>query len=179
MKRNGDWMQTFTGRMFWPLDPRPDEVSIVDIAHALSLQCRFGGHCKSFYSVAEHSVRVSLIVPSDLKLWGLLHDAAEAYLVDLPRPIKHSSTMGSEYRAIERRVMHAICEHFGLPIAEPPAVKHADEVMLATEARDLLGKPPAPWCELPSPIQEKILPHDPAVAKLWFIHVFEELTARA
>lgn len=60
-ERAGDWMQTFTGRQFWPMDPRPEDLDILDIAHALSLLCRFGGHCQRFYSVAEHSVHVSTL----------------------------------------------------------------------------------------------------------------------
>lgn len=68
--RRGDWIQTFTGRRFWPLDPRPEDVCIEDIAHALSLKCRFGGHCTRFYSVAEHSVHVSNYVPAEFALWG-------------------------------------------------------------------------------------------------------------
>jgi len=62
LQRNGDWIQTFSGLQFWPLDPRPDEINIEDIAHALSLQCRFGGHCNRFYSVADHSIHVSMLV---------------------------------------------------------------------------------------------------------------------
>ena len=83
-----DWIQTYTGRKFHPLDPAMTDFDLRDIAHSLSLLCRFNGHCLRFYSVAEHSVRVSRILPDDLKLWGLLHDAGEAYLTDLPRPVK-------------------------------------------------------------------------------------------
>lgn len=85
-----DWMQTYTGRVFWPLEPRPEDVDIVDIAHALANLCRYGGHSKVFYSVAHHSVLVSQIVPPADALWGLMHDSAEAYVIDLIRPIKHS-----------------------------------------------------------------------------------------
>lgn len=88
-ERKGDWIQTYTGRQFWPLDPKPEEVCIEDIAHALSQQCRYAGHTIRFYSVAQHSVEIALRVPRAAALWGLLHDAAEAYLVDLPRPVKY------------------------------------------------------------------------------------------
>ena len=77
--RNGDWLQTFTGKAFFPLDPRPEEMDIFDIAHALSNLCRYGGHCNKFYSVAEHSVLVSILCRlyygEQVALQGLLHDA--------------------------------------------------------------------------------------------------------
>ena len=123
--RKGDWMQTYTGRQFWPLDPRPEEVVIEDIARALSMQCRFAGHCAKFYSVADHSVRVSMLADenSTLALAGLLHDAAEAYVVDVPRPLKRFLP---GYKEIEREVARAIEKRFGLPgdIFEHGAVKH-------------------------------------------------------
>src|ERR1017187_10636100 len=75
---------TFSGIHFWPLLPNPADIRIEDIAHALSNQCRFAGHAREFYSVAEHSVRVSQLCPPEDALWGLLHDASEAYLTDVP-----------------------------------------------------------------------------------------------
>lgn len=86
-KRRGDWMMTYSGRAFWPLDPRADEIDPLDIAHALSMLCRYGGHVRRFYSVAEHCVLMSHAVAPEHALWALLHDATEAYMVDLPRPI--------------------------------------------------------------------------------------------
>lgn len=82
------WIQTFTGKQFWPLTPKAEDVCIEDIAHALAFKCRFGGHCKTFYSVAEHSCRVAEILRPEHQLIGLLHDAAEAYLPDVAAPIK-------------------------------------------------------------------------------------------
>jgi len=81
------WITTYTGKRFHYLDPQPEEIDIVDIAHALSLTCRFGGHCKEFYSVAEHSIRVAEIVPKEFQLLALLHDAGEAYTGDVQSPI--------------------------------------------------------------------------------------------
>ncbi|MBF0612521.1 MAG: hypothetical protein HQL55_15470, partial [Magnetococcales bacterium] len=78
-----NWIQTFTGRQFWPLAPVLEHIHVQDIAHALSLLCRFNGHCQKFYSVAEHSLHVATILPPELAGWGLLHDASEAYLADL------------------------------------------------------------------------------------------------
>ena len=137
--RIGDWIQTYSGRRFWPLDPRPEEICIEDIAHALAHQCRFAGHVRRFYSVAEHSVRVSFVCKPADALWGLLHDAAEAYLVDLPRPIKRHGEIGQMYREVERRLMAAICERFGLTINEPESVGAADKILLSIEARDLMA----------------------------------------
>lgn len=143
MSRLGDWIQTYTGRQFWPLDPRPEDVCIEDIAHALSLQCRFAGHCKRFYSVAEHSVRVSWVVPEEHALIGLLHDASEAYLQDFVRPLKNTE-FGRAYRLAEYRVQLAICEHFRIPVVWPTCIGEADNRMLATEMCALTRTPLAP-----------------------------------
>ena len=182
-KRKGDWMQTYTGRQFWPLDPRPEEVDIVDIAKALSQQCRFAGHTTEFYSVAQHSVLVSRrageLVLGQPRLRreaarsGLLHDAAEAYLVDLPRPVKNQP--GFElYRLAEIRLMRAIRERFG--VYETPAqVRWADDQVLMTEARDLLGPKPCPWACDAEPLPDIIRPLPPAEAHSLFMRAFEEL----
>jgi len=143
IERIGDWMQTRSGIRFYPFDPRPEEVHIEDIAAALSKICRFNGHCREFYSVAEHSVRVSRICDPQDALWGLLHDAAEAYVGDMVRPIKRHQQLGA-YRETEYEVMEAIIARFSLSHEGiwahemPYSVKLADEVMLATEARDLM-----------------------------------------
>jgi len=138
MPRRGDWIQTFTGRQFWPLDPRPEEIVIEDIAHALSMQCRFTGHCRDFYSVGEHSYWVSKLCKPENALWGLLHDASEAYLQDMAKPIKRLPEMQG-YRDVEKIAQETICLRFGLAMARPDDVSLADKQMLAIEARDLLG----------------------------------------
>src|ERR1700724_2684254 len=89
---DGGWQQTFTGRRFYPLSPRVEDVCIEDIAHALSNICRYGGHCREFYSVAQHCNMVSDWMP-EFKLEGLLHDSPEAYIGDMVRPVKHSAEM--------------------------------------------------------------------------------------
>ena len=142
MTRPGDWIQTFTGGMFWPLDPRASEVVIEDIAHSLAMSCRFRGHCRRFYSVAEHSVLVSRNVPPADALAALLHDGAEAYLSDVPRPLKRFLP---GFAAIEDRVEAAIAERFGLPHPMPASVKRVDTAILHDEARFLLGPHPADW----------------------------------
>jgi hypothetical protein len=136
--RKGDWILTFSGIEFWPIDPRLEDVCIEDIAHALSMQCRYSGHVSQFYSVAEHSIRVAELVPPEDQLWALLHDASEAYLVDLPRPIKRYTEIGRHYREAEDCLMAVICERFALHPDQPESVKRADQAMLCVEAKALL-----------------------------------------
>lgn len=128
--RRGDWMQTFSGRRFWPLDPRPEDVAIEDIAHSLSLQTRYAGHCLRFYSVAEHCVLMARAAPAEHARRALLHDAAEAYLVDLPRPVKRF-LLG--YGPAEIKVMGCICLAFGLDGFMPETVKALDNRILMDE----------------------------------------------
>lgn len=154
--RRGDWYQTFTGREVYPLDMRPEDVDIQDIAHSLAHICRFNGACRVFWSVAEHSLQVSEYL-NELRLaaravldqantqvlaWGLMHDASEAYIGDIVRPVKRSLVGVSE---IEEHIQKVIAERFGLPWPIPEVVKLADEVLLATEARDFMASPPRPW----------------------------------
>lgn len=184
--RKGDWQQTYTGRQFWPLDPRVEDICVEDIAHALSMQCRFGGHCRVFYSVAEHSVRVSRLVEEwnvregysgnwryTRCLSALLHDASEAYLVDVPRPIK-PRLVG--YKDIERGVMRAVERWIGVSDGgcECGAIKDANEVILATEARDLM-KITKPWHLGAEPLAELIEPWSSERAEAAFIDRFNLL----
>lgn len=175
MSRNGDWIQTFTGRQFWPLDPKPEDVHIEDIAHALSNICRYTGHVHTFYSVAEHSVRVSRIVPPEHAMWGLLHDASEAYICDLSRPIKRSPGLGEMYCQVEDRLMDCIRDHFGLNPGPHASVKLADNILLHTERRDLMARPPQPWRDAHEPLTEVIRPWAPGVAEIAFLERFAEL----
>src|ERR1700683_336889 len=105
MADRGAWIVTFSGRRFYVLDPRPSDVRIEDIAHSLSLQCRFNGHVKNFYSVAQHSVLVSERCDPADALYGLLHDASEAYIGDMSAPLKHTDEM-TAFRDAERHVMN-------------------------------------------------------------------------
>jgi hypothetical protein len=140
--RRGDWMQTFTGRAFYPLDPRPSEIDPLDIAHALSLICRFGGHVDRFYSVAEHCVLMSYAVAPEHALWALLHDATEAYVGDMVRPLKRSMPA---YCEAEDRLMQVICDRFGIGHECPAEVKAADNRILLDERFAVLGPHPKPW----------------------------------
>ncbi len=165
-------IMTVSGRFFEFLAPKPEQIEIEDIAHALSMTCRFGGHVKRFYSVAEHSTRVSQVCDPADALWGLLHDAAEAYLVDLPGPIKRTIP---GYCELEKRIQGAIMDRFGLSRDESDSVRRADGRLLATEGRDLCA---ANWkfLNLPEkPLPLKITPVSQWEAKGWFLDRFAEL----
>jgi uncharacterized protein len=140
----GDWLQTWSGRAFHVLDPKPAEVWVPDIAHALSQLCRYGGHTKRFYSVAEHCVHVSRAVPPIDALWALFHDASEAYLGDVVRPLKHAGPLVG-YRDVEARVQAAICSALLLSAEEPASVGRADKAILYDERKALMADPPLPW----------------------------------
>lgn len=127
---SGHWMQTFTGRKFYPLNPHPDHVHIDDIAHALGMLCRFGGHVSQFYSVAEHSYLLSHLVAPENALHALLHDSTEAYVQDIVRPLKHQLP---QYQEAEEKVWGVIAQHFGISINIPDEVRDADARILITE----------------------------------------------
>ena len=134
----GAWIETYSGKKFHLLDPQPEEIDIYDIAHALSNQCRYTGHTRVFYSVAEHSYYVSRLVPSRYALEGLLHDASEAYLSDLSRPVKYLTPIGKPYLEVEERIMSTIAAKFGFDLPLPREVKDADNAMLLAEKRELM-----------------------------------------
>lgn len=169
--RVGDWMQTFTGLKFWPLDPRADDVDIRDIAHSLSMQCRYGGHSLRFYSVAEHSVLMARAVSQGNAMWALLHDAAEAYLADVPRPLKRHL---AGYKDAENKVMAAICEHFDMPATMPREVHEADERILSDEVHQNMA--PMPWhARHSNPLGVELQFWDPARAEIYFLDTFRKL----
>jgi hypothetical protein len=171
IRQTDEWIQTYTSKKFYPRAPLPRDFDIRDIAHALSHQCRFSGHCKTFYSVAEHSIRVSLAVPQDTLLarTALMHDASEAYLTDVSKPIKHLLV---GYKEMENVLMSRLAERFKFTFPLPQIVKMTDVVLLATEARDLMGPAPAEW-NLPfPPLAERIVPMNPEKAKDLFLRRF-------
>ena len=177
--RFGDWMTTWSGGTFWPLDPASHEIKIDDIAHALSNICRFGGHSKRFYSVAQHSVLASIYVNGDaeVKKWALLHDAAEAYVGDMVRPLK--SQMPT-FQNVERGIMVHVAEAFGLSWGIPEAVKEIDEILLATEAWELMPRQCVERWSLKHPRAEriKIAPVGPEKAQDLFLKEYEKLFGR-
>lgn len=139
------WIQTMTGKKFDVLNPRAEDVDFVDVAHSLAHQCRFNGHTKQFYSVAHHCVVMSKHVPPAFALHALLHDAAEAYIGDMPAPVK---AQFPEFSLMESAIMLAVYEAAGM---EPWTMEAHETVylydmrMLLTERNQLLGAPPEPW----------------------------------
>ncbi len=170
--RHGSWMQTFTGRQFWPMDPRADEVHIEDIAHALSMQCRYTGHSLRFYSVAEHCVLLARYVSEPNQLWALLHDASEAYLVDVPRPVK---PFLAGYKEAEARVMAAVCDRFGLPYQMPAEVHAADGAIIGDE-RANMAPCVAEWAPTGEPLGVRLEYWTPERAESEFLRAFDWLT---
>ncbi len=136
--RNGYFMHTYSGKKFFPLDPRPHEIFILDIAHALAHQCRFNGHTTKFYSVAEHSWHCSYLVPEEFAMEALMHDAAEAYVGDIIRPLKLIPDIKSVYGPIEEAVERAVAKRFDLVYPWPAWVKKADEMMVTAEMDQII-----------------------------------------
>lgn len=170
----GPYIICHSGKHFYPLDVRKSDIKIEDISHALSKQCRFGGHVNKFYSVAEHSVRVSYAIKPQFALMGLLHDGSEAYLVDLPRPIKRIDDF-STYRNIERKTQLIIYKKF-TDYPQPSCeveIDYVDNLLLATEARDLMNNPY--WCHSMHKLHDKIEPWGPEKAKRKFMKRYLEL----
>jgi hypothetical protein len=177
--QTSNWIQTYTGGKFFPLDPDPAGIKIEDIAHALSNQCRFTGHVREFYSIAQHCVLVSRHCDPTDALWGLLHDASEAYICDLSRPVKYHPQL-SAYKDVERELQAAVAKRFGLSLPEPTSVKLADKRLLFTERRDLMTfMADAGWgmgLEA-EPLAEKIEPWLPREAEYQYLMRYEELTS--
>lgn len=143
----GGWLQTFTGIQFFPFDPKPEEISELDIAHSLACMPRFGGHTKRFYTVGDHSIIMShlFFIKGEIELArkALFHDAAEAYVLDMPRPIKYMPEM-AKYKKLEKDIQRVIFEKFGLG-EESPEIKAMDTQLVHNEARDLMSPLHEEW----------------------------------
>lgn len=165
-------MHTYTGIDFWPLDPRADEIVLEDIAHALSRICRFNGHSQVHYSVAQHAVIVSHLVPWVFAFEGLHHDDAEAYLSDLVRPVKKNIP---QYKEIERGLEDCIAERFQLMYPFPESVHDIDSRIVADEASALFQRVP-PWTNAYRKLGVRIRPVPAFIAKQLYLHRHKELT---
>ncbi len=170
--RHGDWIQTFTGKAFFPFDPRPEDIDIEDIAHALSNQCRYGGHASRFYSVAEHCVILSTKVEPQYALAALMHDCAEAYLVDIPRPVKYSLV---GYKELEFQVEKAIAAKFNLQYPWPEQVMAFDTRMIRDEGNELMSGGVNDWNKYGESLGARVFGATPIIAKQAFLRRFHEL----
>jgi hypothetical protein len=176
MTNRGPNIQLTSGKPFFIIDPDPDDVCIEDIAHSLALICRFNGHCLWHYSVAQHSVLVSYIVPQEYALQALLHDAAEAYVGDMCYPVKVAVP---EFTDVEIRIWNVIAQRFGVPVDMHTSVKRADRDILYYERKSVMapsigtdwGDMVDPWLADPPIINR----WDWQYAEVKFLQRFEEL----
>lgn len=173
------WIQTASGLKFPLLEIDQNSILIEDIAHALSMLCRFNAQCLRFYSVAEHSVHVSYEISPDLALVGLMHDAAEAYIGDVPSPLKEHL---SKFQEIEDHLIAAIAERFGFMMpakggADHRELKRADKQLLVDEKAAIMAPEPEPWPSDAPPVKEsgRIECWPSEIAKARFMTRFEEL----
>jgi uncharacterized protein len=178
----GPYLQTVSGRWVNPFDPDPTQLDPGDIARALANQCRFGGHSRVFYSVAQHSVIVSRLVEerggdTEDVFAALMHDATEAYLGDMPHPLKHRSALGAAFKAAEERLEQAIRARFRIK-PDVPEIKRVDRALLATERRAFSAER-WHWPELEgvAPLDMELLPWSPDEAAEAFAHRYAEVDA--
>jgi hypothetical protein len=179
----GPYLQTVSGRWVNPFDPDPKQLDAGDIARALANQCRFGGHSRVFYSVAQHSVIVSRLVEErggDVEevFAALMHDATEAYLGDMPHPLKHRSPLGAAFREAEAHLEQAIRDRFGIKPGVRE-IKEADRALLATERRAFSAET-WHWPELEGvePLDLELSAWSPEQAADEFAERYAELQAR-
>jgi 5'-nucleotidase len=179
----GPYLQTVSGRRVNPFDPDPAQFDEGDIARALGNLCRFGGHSRVFYSVAQHCVIVSRVVEErggDVEdaFAALMHDAGEAYLGDMPHPLKHRSALGAAFRDAEARLEEAIRGRFGIK-PNVPEIKAVDRALLATERR-VFSAEAWHWPELDDvePLDLELTPWPPDQAGNEFAKRYAELQAR-
>ena len=166
-------MRTRSGGRFYPANPRPEDMNILDLASGIARECRYGGQMEGFYSVAEHSLLVARVLPDHLKLQGLMHDAPEGLIRDMTRPNKR---LLADYAELEDRVWRAVAARFGLPYELDPLVKQADNDVLLAERAQLFPDDTDEWSIKgePAPVTITQMPYD--VAEAEFLHYFHHLT---
>lgn len=168
---------TFSGRMVDVFNFTPDDVDVTDIAHALSQTCRYGGHACEFYSVAQHSVLLSQVVPPYLAKCALLHDAAEAYIGDVPRPIKHRMPVFVE---LDDKMTAIILKKFGVDPSQMEELKQYDLRICIDEMNQLMPVGPDTYIPeevLGEPLGVEIWSEGPFTAESEFLTRFKELFA--
>lgn len=172
----GPTIMLSSGAVFDFLDPWSSEFTIEDIAHGLSLICRYAGQCRAFYSVAEHSLHVSEMACGH-ELAALMHDAAEAFVGDITRPLKQ---LVPEFKRIELEVERAILARFGIDERMPRDIKEADLRVLAAEQAQIMPPGTDEWARIagvqPAPITVRFLPPDEARRR--FLTRFHQLRLR-
>lgn len=168
------WIQTYSGKRFYPLEPTVESICIEDIAHALSMQCRFTGHSLFHYSVAQHSVLVSYLCDSADRLQALLHDASEAYISDISSIIKKFDELAG-YRKIEDKIQTAIYEKYNVDTVMAASVKSADILLLGVEAETLMSPLLPNWHIAVKKLPVLIKELSPKEAKELFLERFNEL----
>ena len=178
--RHGDWMQLVHGEQYWPCDPRPEDYSLEATAHSLSMQCRYVGHCKFFYPVAQHAVLGSYLCPPSFALKFLHHDDPESVTGDMSRPLKRSLN-SDHFKEIEDLNEASMFKALGLEPGLPEEVHVADECMLVWEKRDVMNPSVTPWSLGPRtqgfvPPKIKIRSWSPRRAKREYLHRHYELT---
>lgn len=173
-RTGSNFIFSFSGRRVWPLNMEPSSLSIQDIAHSLSNLCRFTGHSRHFYSVAQHCVLASEWCPPADAKWCLLHDAAEAYIGDVAKPVKQCLPL---LKAAETRILRLLAAKFCLPWPMPQSVHDVDSRMLATERRDvfLVSHTQVLPQERREPFPDTIDAVEPLTAEAMFLARFYDL----
>lgn len=191
MSRSSDWILTSTGQKFRPLTPKAWQINPEDIGHALSLQCRFTGHTRTFYSVAQHCLNAALIAKGQgwskkTQFFTLMHDATEAYLCDIASPLKRQPAFDA-YRKAESNLWAAMCARWGLPLVLPRYIKEIDGRLCTTEALELMPTMPLAWHRVVPPpytraelnrcgvTTEHFRPVPPEIVETNFRNAFREL----
>ncbi len=186
------WIQTYLGKKFYLWDPQYESIFIEDIAHALSNVCRFAGHCKEFYSVAQHSVLLSLAVekyviehqeevgikklnPREMAFRARMHDASEAYVGDVTTSLKQ---MLPKFQQIEGIIQNVIEARFNIKVdPQNQLINNMDNAILLTEMQQLMSKPPEEWETISAlkPLDLTIIPDSSIESEMSFLDRFDQL----